>query len=40
VLVTLEIESTGARRGLDQNPTRESFKAVFQWTPNNTVPRF
>lgn len=40
VEVTFELKESGGRRGLDQNATGETFKAVFRWTPNNTVPRF
>lgn len=40
VEVGFELKETGGQRGLDANSTRETFKAVFRWTPNNTVPRF
>jgi hypothetical protein len=40
VVISFELEETAGKRGLDQNTTDESFKAVFHWTPNNTVPRF
>ena len=40
IKVTFELKEVGGGRGLDQNRINETFKAVFRWTPNNTVPRF
>lgn len=40
VAVSFELSREGGQRGVDYRRTEESFKAVFHWTPNNTVPRF
>jgi hypothetical protein len=40
VQVTFELRETGGARGVDQNRINETFKAVFRWVPNNTVPKF
>ncbi len=40
VVVSFELRQVGGQRGVDYRKTSEAFKAVFHWTPNNTVPRF
>lgn len=40
IVVTFVLKEVGGSRGLDQNKIAETFKAVFHWLPNNTVPRF
>lgn len=40
VVISFELRQVGGQRGVDYRKTDEAFKAVFHWTPNNTVPRF